>query len=532
MPFSPPVAAITLKAVSHRLPDGTALFSDLDVTFPAGRTGLIGRNGIGKSTLLHLIDGDRPLQAGTIQVSGTVRMLTQDPIRLGGGTVQDLFGIRPALDRLARIEAGTGTSEDLDSADWTLPVRLAEALDKAGLPALVPSHPLAELSGGQVTRAALSALTFDAPDFILLDEPTNNLDTNGRALVRNLLRGWQGGALVISHDRALLNEMDQMAELTSLGLSVYGGNWDAFSEMKARELDAAEHRFSAAEHELKGLNRRLQQQKERKARKDSAGKALRARGDIPKIMLNGMRNRAEKTSGDNANLATRRRSDAVETLAEARSQIEILTPITVTLQKTALPASRHVATARGLSGGYVAGRDVIAGFDLDIIGPERIALVGPNGAGKSTLLALLTGALEPSGGEAAIHVPFVMMDQAVSVLSPDLSLRDNYLKLNPSEDETACRAALARFRFRGDAAGQKVSTLSGGQCLSAGLAATIGSGVPPQLLILDEPTNHLDLDALEAVEAGLRAYDGALIVVSHDRAFLDAIGTTRMVQLG
>ncbi len=531
MPSHSPVAAITLKAVSHRLPDGTALFTDLDVSFPAGRTGLVGRNGIGKSTLLKLITGRLPLQSGNIHAAGTVRMLDQDPLAAAGGTVADLFALRDAFERLERIEAGSGSPNDLDLADWTLAARFADALERAGLPDLAPDHPLSALSGGQVTRAALAALTFDAPDFILLDEPTNNLDTEGRALVRDLMRNWNGGALVISHDRVLLNEMDQIAELTGLGLNLYGGNWDAYSAMKAHELDVVEHRVASAERELSQLNRRVQQQKERKARKDSAGKASRAKNDTPKAALNFMRNRAEKSGGDGANIASRLKSQAQEDLAEARSEREVLLPVSVSLAATGLPASRRVLHVTGLCGGYSAETDVVAGFSLDMIGPERVALVGPNGSGKSTLLALMTGALTPRAGEAHIHVPYAMMDQAISLLDPAKTIRDNYLKINPDEDETACRAALARFRFRGEAADKMVATLSGGQKLGAALAATIGSGAPPQFLILDEPTNHLDLDALAAIEAGLKAYDGALLVVSHDQAFLEAIGVTREVAL-
>jgi ATPase subunit of ABC transporter with duplicated ATPase domains len=126
---------------------------------------------------------------------------------------------------------------------------------------------------------------------------------------------------------------------------------------------------------------------------------------------------------------------------------------------------------------------------------------------------------------------FALFDQRVSLLDPAISIRDNFRRINPTADENACRAALARFMFRADAALQLVSTLSGGQLLRAGLACVLGGPRPPALLILDEPTNHLDIDSIEAVEAGLRAYDGALLIVSHDEAFLDAVGITRRLDL-
>ena len=134
MPANSSLSAITLKAVGHKTPDGAALFSKLDVSFPAGRTGLVGRNGIGKSTLLHLISGRLPLQTGSIQVAGLLRMLAQDPTEVSGGTVQDLFGCRCRFELLARIDAGSGSADDLEKADWTLPTRFAEALETPAFP--------------------------------------------------------------------------------------------------------------------------------------------------------------------------------------------------------------------------------------------------------------------------------------------------------------------------------------------------------------------------------------------------------------
>ncbi len=163
-------------------------------------------------------------------------------------------------------------------------------------------------------------------------------------------------------------------------------------------------------------------------------------------------------------------------------------------------------------------------------GPERIAITGPNGSGKTTLLALITGELEAWAGTVAVMTGFAMLDQKVSLLDPSASIRDNFRRINPQADENTCRAALARFMFRADAALQRVSTLSGGQLLRAGLACTLGAA-PPPLLILDEPTNHLDIDSIAAVEAGLSAYDGALLVVSHDATFLENIGITRRLEL-
>ena len=242
--------------------------------------------------------------------------------------------------------------------------------------------------------------------------------------------------------------------------------------------------------------------------------------------------RAEATAGSQARHAGRLHENAAATAAAARARIEVLQPLTARLAPTGLPPGRRVLEARALCGGPAGMPALIRDFDLLLAGPERVAITGPNGSGKTTLLRLLTGALPARSGTADILCRWALLDQTLSLLDPSATIRDNFRRLNPDADENACRAALARFRFRADAALQAVGTLSGGEMLRAGLAATIGAAAPPQLLILDEPTNHLDLEAIEAVETGLRAYDGALLVVSHDRDFISAIGVDREVALG
>jgi ATPase subunit of ABC transporter with duplicated ATPase domains len=166
----------------------------------------------------------------------------------------------------------------------------------------------------------------------------------------------------------------------------------------------------------------------------------------------------------------------------------------------------------------------------EIVELTTLGATGRNGSGKTTLLSLLTGHLTPWSGTAEVMASFSLLDQQVRVLDPSASVRDNFRRLNPGADEQTCRAALAKFLFRADAALQGVGTLSGGERLRAGLACVLGAA-PPPLLILDGPTNLLDVDSIEAVEPGLRAYDGALVVVSHDETFLQAIGITRRVEL-
>ena len=525
------MSAITLSGLAWSTPDGRALFSSLDLVFGPERTGLVGRNGVGKTTLLRLIAGELKPLAGTVTIDGRLAMLRQAVQVRAGETVADLFGAGEALDVLRRAEAGEARAEDLATADWTLEARMQAALGRLGLE-VEPTTALAALSGGQQTRAGLAALVFAEPDFLILDEPTNNLDREGRAAVVDLLAGWRAGAVVVSHDRELLETMDAIVELSSLGAQRYGGGWSLYRARKAQELAAARHDLADAEKRLADLARTAQATAERKARKDGAGKRKRAKGDTPKILLGMMKETAETTGADNARLAERRREQALSAAAEARERIEVLQPMTVSLPPTGLAAGKEVLRLDDVTAGYDPGAPVLSGFSLLVAGPERVAVTGPNGSGKTTLLRLITGELKPSGGKVRVGTAFAFLDQRVSILDPCLSILENFRRLNPGADENACRAALARFMFRANAALQSAGALSGGQMLRAGLACVIGGPKPPSLLILDEPTNHLDIDSIESVEAGLRGYDGALLIVSHDEAFLEAVGATRRVELG
>lgn len=519
-------ASITLSSLNFALPDGRVLFSDLNFSFNQERTGLVGANGTGKTTLLKLIAGELQPAAGHICVSGRLAVLRQRLAPEPGETLADLFGVRAALANLRCAEAGE--ADACETADWTLDARLAEALGRAGLAADI-EMPLASLSGGQRTRAGLAALIFGEPDFLLLDEPTNNLDREGRDAVASLLAGWRGGALVVSHDRGLLQGMDAIVELTTLGARRYGGGWSLFEARKALELDAAHRELSEAERQMDETREKVQLAAEKKARKDGAGKRKAAKGGAPRILLGAMKRRAEASSGDLQNLSERQMAEADAAARAAREKIEILETLKVTLPSSGLASGRTVLAVRDLVAGYDPAAPILRGLSFEVRGPERVAVAGPNGSGKSTLLKVLTGSLAPFSGEARIAVPSVMLDQDVSLLRPAETILENFRRLNPQAEENACRAALARFRFRADAALQQVATLSGGERLRAGLACVLGGPAPPQLLILDEPTNHLDITALEAVEAGLVAYDGALLVVSHDAAFLERVGITRQI---
>ncbi|MFN3172760.1 MAG: ABC-F family ATP-binding cassette domain-containing protein [Hyphomicrobiales bacterium] len=524
------LASVSLSDLSWSTPDGTPLFTNLNLAFGCERVGLVGRNGTGKSTLLRLIAGDLHPLSGQVKTSGTQAMIRQDVMEHPGDTIADLFGIRAALALLDRADAGMAKAEDLADADWTLPTRVETALVRCDL-LVHPTTPLTALSGGQRSRAALAALLFSEPDFLLLDEPTNNLDRAGRKAVIDLIGSWRGGAIIASHDRQLLDEMDAIVELTSLGATRYGGNYSAFLDQKATELEAAKRDLAHAEKRHVETARRAQQAAERKARKDSAGRKARARGDQPKIVMDAAKERAEASGGAGARLRDAKRQHADDALSAARHQIEVLQPIHMDMPTTGLSANKRVLRLNSVTGGYDANHPIIRDLSLTITGPERILIAGPNGCGKTTLLKLITAQIVPQRGDVDVMVPAAMLDQHMGLLDLAESLLENFLRLNPSEDTHSAHSALARFGFRAGDALRNAGDLSGGERLRAGLACVLGSTPPPKLLILDEPTNHLDLDGIASLEAALAAYDGAVLVVSHDEAFLTSLAPTRIIDL-
>jgi ATPase subunit of ABC transporter with duplicated ATPase domains len=530
---SPPKSTsnVTLDSLGYSTPDGRSLFDNLTLTFGAERTGLVGRNGVGKSTLARLILGELQPTAGAVTVRGRLGVLRQALIPPPGASVADLMGVAEPLARLARIEAGAGSVDDFAAADWMLDSRLAAALAEVDLGGLDLARPAANLSGGQVTRASLAGLLAAEPDLLILDEPTNNLDAAARDLVAQVLGRWRGGAIVISHDRALLRQVDRIVELSGLGAQVFGGGYDLYAERKAEAETAAARDLADAEKQAARVAREVQVAAERKARRDAAGKRSRAKGDQPKIMLDFKAERAEASGGREKRLAERLSGEAAETLAAADARVERVRRLAFDLPPSGLATGKTVLAFEDVGFGYPGQPLLLRGQSLRIVGPERVAVSGPNGSGKTTLIRLAAGELQPTRGTIVRGVKAAFLDQQTALLGDDATLVAAFRRLNPASSENTARAALARFLFRNTAAEKPVAALSGGERLRAALACVLLGDAPPQLLILDEPTNHLDLDSIGAVEAALAGYDGALLVVSHDRDFLAAIGIDREIEL-
>ncbi|MFL6838894.1 MAG: ATP-binding cassette domain-containing protein, partial [Bradyrhizobium sp.] len=453
-------AFVILDSISLNTPDARPLFDGLTLAQARERTGVVGRNGSGKSTLLRLIAGEIEPLSGSVQRFGSIGMLAQ--LADDSLTLAQALGVADDLARLRRLERGEGSLDDATAADWMLEARLRTALLETGLPALPLGRPVASLSGGERTRLALARLLIDAPDVLLLDEPTNNLDSDGREAVAHLLDRWQGGVIVASHDRALLERVDRILELTPVGVTLSGGGWSAFAERRDAGRMRAEADLDRAADALRKAERTVQKAREKKARRDKAGRTWRAKGIEDKMFMDREKERAENSAARDGHLAGRLIGDRTERLEEARARVEVLTPLAIGLPKTALPGSRELI---GFNDVVMAFRErrLFGPLSFEISGPERVAVRGANGSGKSTLLRLITGDLAPAAGEIRrLTDRMAVLDQHIGLLDLSETILANLRRLNPALSANEAHAALARFAFRNRAALQVAGTLSGG----------------------------------------------------------------------
>jgi ATPase subunit of ABC transporter with duplicated ATPase domains len=528
-------AFVACSGLSFSWPDETPVFEGLSFTVAAGRTGLVAPNGAGKSTLLKVIAGELRPTAGSVTVGGVLGHLPQDLPLTGELTVAEVLGVADVIRALDAVESG-----DVDERhftvigdDWDVEERTRAQLDRLGLGDLALDRRLATLSGGQIVSLGLAAQLLRRPDVLLLDEPTNNLDTAARRRLRAVLDGWPGCLLLVSHDRALLDVVDRVAELDRGALRLYGGSFAEYEEAVHAERETAERNIRAAGSELKREKREMQQARERAERR--AGTAARNLGNagLPRIVAGGLKRSAQESAGRAGQTHASRVEDARARLDAAERALRDDQRLTLDLPGTTVPAGRTVLQAEGvrLRRGE-AELFAAPGLDLTVRGPERIALTGPNGVGKTTLLRLLEGGLSPDAGHvrrASGRVAY--LSQRLDLLDPARTIAENFAGYAPDRPEAERLTLLARFLFRGARAHLPVGVLSGGERLRATLACVLCAEPAPQLLLLDEPTNNLDLVSVAQLESALASYRGAFVVVSHDERFLAAIGAERRLLL-
>lgn len=508
------------------------IFKDLTLKFNQNKTAIIGRNGVGKTTLLKLIIGELQPTSGEVKLSGSISYCPQNFSSYLNKSVAEIMGIEKKLEALNLIEKGIVDPKlfEIVDEDWNFKLRFVEQLRAFNINKFDHECLLSAMSGGEITRVFLAKVFFEDKDFIILDEPTNNLDSKSRDLLYEAINKWNKGLIVVSHDRHLLELFNRIIEITTIGINSYGGNYNYYLEQKKISKIATQHHYADTEKQLKNVRKRIQETREKHERRESKGSKMRKLGSESKLLLNSMRERSEKTKSKLNIKEERLLKTAEQHLQDAKEKTEVVNKIKVNLPKTYVPSNKLIVEVKNVTFFYEPLKNIINNYSLIIRGAERVAFLGDNGSGKTTLAKLITGALKPCCGEIIWGTKFInYLDQDINILDDKSSLLDNYLRLNPKIKMTEARYHLSNFIFRNEDALKLIENMSRGEKLRAGLCCVLTSNEPPQLLILDEPTNHLDIDSILILEAALNCYQGALIVVSHDYQFINNIGVTKTV---
>ncbi|WP_413052272.1 ABC-F family ATP-binding cassette domain-containing protein [Pseudomonas bubulae] len=520
------VTSVTLQGVSYHLPDGSSLFSDIDLHLDQRRTGLVGRNGVGKSILARIMAGDLLPSTGYCIRNGTVYYLTQQVSHDPNHTLAELAGVQPVISALERIERGSSAQADFDCVGerWNIRQQLLDQLSRNKLAHLTLSTPASALSGGEAMRVALLGAFLSKADLLILDEPTNHLDYQHRLALHEQLQQWPEGLLVISHDRALLENMERIVELSPQGLTSYGGGYSFYAQAKAGQLQAAQQQLAAYRLERKRQEQTLREQRESLERKQSRGRKQAADANQAKILLGRQKERSQASSGKLRVQQDAAREQLSVQVRQAANQVEEQQAIFISAPQPCSGSPAQIAEL--IEARLPYGAQQLRRINLAVTRGQRIALTGPNGCGKSTLLKVLAGQLTVVSGQARTLVTSTYLDQHLGVLEPARSVLEQLQSLNRQLSEGELRTRLAQLGLNADRINLQSHRLSGGERLKAAMACVFYTQSPPQLLLLDEPANHLDLPSVQALESMLKHYPGTLIVTSHDDVFLAAIGIT------
>jgi ATPase subunit of ABC transporter with duplicated ATPase domains len=520
-----------------------SLFTGLDlVVAPGDVIGLVGANGAGKSTLLRMLAGLTAPEQGEVRLSppaATVGHLPQEPERRPGETVRAFLARRTgvadaqhAMDQAtqALVDGAPGADDAyatslerwlaLGGAD--LDERAEEVAGTLGL-AVGLDQPMTSLSGGQAARAGLASLLLSRYDVFLLDEPTNDLDLDGLDRLERFVSGLRAGTVVVSHDREFLaRTVTKVLELDLAQgrINLFGGGYEGYLEERETARRHAREDYEEYADKKAALEERARTQR---AWMDKGVKnARRKAGDNDKI---GRKFRSEASEKQAAKARqTQRLIERLEAVEEPRKEWELRMEIAAAPRSGAVVATLRDAEVR--RAGFTLGP-----VSLQIDWADRVAVTGANGAGKSTLLGALLGRIPLDAGHASLGSGVLLgeVDQARALFHGSESLLDAFRAAVPDTEPVEVRTLLAKFGLKTHHILRPAAGLSPGERTRAALALLQGRGV--NLLVLDEPTNHLDLPAIEQLESALDAYEGTLLLVTHDRRMLDAVRVTRRLEV-
>ena len=576
---------ITLDHISYAHPSEPPLFVNLSAVFSAPLTGLIGDNGCGKTTLMRLILGDLTPDSGYLAVPERMAYLPQDLGLDREQTLAELCGISEILWALQAVESGEYSPELYDTIgdNWDVEERTLTALATYGFtpgtqvdrdnPDTVRAlfaRQMHSFSGGEAVIAALASLMVSDPEFILLDEPTNNLDSAAKAQLFTALEALPCPALIISHDRDLLERMHVIAELHAdrqglAHLRLFEGNYSTYRQALDTEQQAAQRRVSEAKNRVRSAHREWVHAQEI----ISKNMAQVWKDDQPDTILALAKDASRQAAAKLRVLRVGKQEQAQEEYQNAQNEVRVQEKIYAELSQQPLPAGRKVLELSRVDSRCVDSRvsretfaiqqptkvDSLhispAGADsesqqgtpaerpehLILSGPEHLRITGANGSGKTTLLEAIAHAGDPeyrSPVEPAYRVEYCIEGAYIPqriTLDPELTLLQSVQRANPGVSEQHLRDQLARLLFRRESVHHKTSELSGGERFRAAVAQVLLADPVPQLLMLDEPTNNLDISSVDWLVQALEAYTGALIVVSHDEDFCRRIRIDRTLAL-
>ena len=578
-------AHVSIAHLHFAHPSEPTLFSDLSAVFSAPLTGLIGDNGCGKTTLMRLILGDLTPDSGSLAVPERMAYLPQDLGLDREQTLAELCGISEILWALQAVESGEYSPELYDTIgdNWDVEERTLTALATYGFtpgtqvdrdnPDTVRAlfaRQMHSFSGGEAVIAALASLMVSDPEFILLDEPTNNLDSAAKAQLFTALEALPCPALIISHDRDLLERMHVIAELHAdrqglAHLRLFEGNYSTYRQALDTEQQAAQRRVSEAKNRVRSAHREWVHAQEI----ISKNMAQVWKDDQPDTILALAKDASRQAAAKLRVLRVGKQEQAQEEYQNAQNEVRVQEKIYAELSQQPLPAGRKVLELSRVDSRCVDSRvsretfaiqqptkvDSLhispAGADsesqqgtpaerpehLILSGPEHLRITGANGSGKTTLLEAIAHAGDPeyrSPVEPAYRVGYCLEGAYIPqriTLDPELTLLQSVQRANPGVSEQHLRDQLARLLFRRESVHHKTSELSGGERFRAAVAQVLLADPVPQLLMLDEPTNNLDISSVDWLVQALEAYTGALIVVSHDEDFCRRIRIDRTLAL-
>lgn len=473
--------------------------------------------------------------SGLVQASSAPYYIPQHFGQYNELTVAQALHIESKIAALHAILNGQATEENLFHLDddWTIEERSKEALRHWGLAELHLTQRMASLSGGQKTKVFLAGIAIHQPDIVLLDEPSNHLDTAGRQLFYDFIETSPSTLLLVSHDRKLLNLLDSICELSKRGIVLYGGNYELYTEQKQAERMALAQEVKSRERALRNAKDTEREALERKQKLDTRGKKNQNKAGLPTIVLGMMRNSAEQSASRLKGIHAEKVGAISQELNELRKELPDTDKMKFGFDNSTLHKGKILLTGNSLNYGYGPHPLWRENLSFQIQSGERLALRGLNGSGKTTLIKLLLGELEPTLGTIVrASSKAVFIDQDYSLLHDHLSVSEQAQQFNTSGlQEHEVKIRLARFLFTKEDWDKPCRTLSGGEKMRLLLCCLMISNQAPDLIILDEPTNNLDLQNLEILTAALHDYRGTLLVVSHDEYFLDQLQLERIIEL-